>query len=91
MPVWQAFTSNTRQTDLKYSKYVMMTTNLTGKQRQKNLPWISVYDPQGATSDYLLKYNVGSLPAMFIINRNGELCERITDLKKIDSTVAKYM
>lgn len=61
------------------------------KTAAKNLPWISVYDPQGVTSDYLLKYNVGSLPAMFIINRNGELCERITDLKKIDSTVAKYM
>lgn len=61
------------------------------KTAAKNLPWISVYDPEGATSQYLLKYNVGSLPAMFIINRNGELCERITDLKKIDSTVAKYM
>ena len=61
------------------------------KSAAKNLPWVTVYDPSGVQSQYLLKYNIGVLPAMFIINRQGELAERVLDLNKLQSTVAKYM
>ena len=61
------------------------------KEAAKNLPWITVYDPSGAQSQYLLKYNIGTLPAIFIINRQGALSERILDINKIESTVAKYL
>lgn len=61
------------------------------KSAAKNLPWITVYDPAGAQSSNLLRYNVGSLPAIFIINRNGELSERVIDINELDKVVAKYI
>lgn len=61
------------------------------KEAAKNLPWITVYDPSGAQSQYLMRYNVGSIPAIFIINRQGELSERVTNLGSLEKTVAKYM
>lgn len=61
------------------------------KEAAKNLPWITVYDPAGLQSKNLVQYNVGGLPALFIINRQGVLSERITDLKTLGSTIAKYM
>ena len=57
----------------------------------ENLPWVTVYDPAGVNSSNLLQYNVGSLPAVFIINRNCEVAERVTDINNIESAVAKYM
>ncbi len=61
------------------------------KEAARNLPWITVYDPAGAQSQYLVSYNVGVLPAMFVIDRNGVLSERITNLSRLDATIAKYM
>ena len=63
----------------------------TWKDAAKNLPWITVYDPSGAQSQNLLQYNVGTLPALFVINRNGELSERVLDLADLDKTIGKYM
>lgn len=60
------------------------------RQAAKNLPWISVYsNPNDATP--LLKYNVGSLPVSFIIDRSGTLAERVTDISKLGSTLNKYI
>ena len=51
-------------------------------------PWITVWN---GTSDLNLRnYNVGQLPALFIIS-NGGLAERITDMATLESTVAKYL
>ena len=61
------------------------------KNAAKNLPWTTVYDPSGLQSPLLLKYNIGTLPAIFIINRKGEIVERITDINKLKTTVAKYI
>lgn len=63
----------------------------TWKDAAKNLPWITVYDSSGAQSQNLLQYNVGTLPALFVINRNGELSERVLDLADLDKTIGKYM
>ena len=61
------------------------------KSAAQNLPWITVYDPAGAQSENLLRYNVGALPAIFIINRNGELSERVINIDDIDAAVARYI
>ena len=61
------------------------------RQAAKNLPWITVYDGNGLYSAYLSMYNVQSLPSLFVINRKGEIVERITDINKIQPTVAKYL
>lgn len=61
------------------------------KQAAANLPWITVYDPSGLNSRNLLNYNVGSLPAMFIVNRAGELSERIATLDDLEPTILRYL
>lgn len=61
------------------------------RQSAKNIPWIAVYNPTSNGDAVLMTYNVGALPALFIFNRNGDLVERVTDLSKLDATVAKYL
>lgn len=61
------------------------------KTAAENLPWITVYDSAGAQSKNLTAYNVGSLPMIFIINRKGEIVERVTDIAELDSIVRKYI
>ncbi len=60
------------------------------KESAKNLPWVSVFNP-GTTSEVLVNYNVREVPTTYIINRNGELAERVTDLNKLQSTISKYL
>lgn len=61
------------------------------RQSAKNIPWIAVYNPPSAGARTLMDFNVGALPATFIINRNGDLVERVTDLSRLESAVAKYL
>lgn len=61
------------------------------RQSAKNLPWITVFDPMSIQSTNVASYNVSGVPTSFIINRNGEIVERIEDLAKLDSAIAKYM
>lgn len=52
-----------------------------------NQPWITVFN--GTTDTNLRNYNVGQLPALFVIS-GGQLTERITDPQKIEATVARH-
>lgn len=61
------------------------------KQAARNLPWITVYNSPKEGGSNLLRYNVTTLPATFIINRNGELVERIEDISRLDSDVQRYL
>jgi peroxiredoxin len=61
------------------------------RQSAKNLPWITVYDPEGVQSRNLSAYNVTQIPTVFIINRKGEIVERVQDITKLDASVSKYM
>ncbi len=56
----------------------------------KNLPWITLYAPENVRADVLLKYNVGQLPATYIINRQGELVERVDDVLKLSDAIKRY-
>ena len=38
----------------------------------------------------LATYNVTTLPVTFVINRQGELVERVDDITRLASTVNKY-
>lgn len=51
---------------------------LAWKNAAVNLPWIVVYDPDGAESRYNAKYNVQTLPAVYIYNAKGELSAQAT-------------
>lgn len=59
------------------------------RQASKNLPWITVYNPAN-DSRALTLYNVGGIPTTFIIS-NGVLVERLEDVNKLESAVAKYL
>lgn len=61
------------------------------KQAAANIPWISVYNSPKNGAQTLLRYNVTNLPATFVINRNGELVERIDDITKLSSAVKRYL
>jgi len=51
--------------------------------KQQSLPWINVCDGLGANSPYVLTYNIGVLPAAFII-ADGELVDgQIVDEKSL--------
>lgn len=52
-----------------------------------NLPWITVRDPQTVYSHVAGLYNVKQLPALFILDRKGNLVKRVEDVKKLESDV----
>lgn len=51
----------------------------------KNLPWITVLDKNGMNSNAIIDYNVGDLPAVFILNSQGETIDRPTSLKDLEN------
>lgn len=59
------------------------------RQAAKNLPWICVYNSAADGDSHLARYNVGVLPAAFII-KNGSIAERVSDISKIESAVSKH-
>lgn len=67
------------------------TDEYTWKQTAQNLPWVTVLNNVADGGRVLRDYNVGSLPTVFIFNRNGELVERVVDVANIDSAVAKVI
>lgn len=61
------------------------------KQSARNLPWITVYNSSADGASNLLRYNVQAIPTSFIINRRGELSERVEDIDELSSRVGSYM
>ncbi len=61
------------------------------KDAAKSLPWVTVFDPNGINSEHLRNYNVGSLPAIFIIDRNGALQQRVINLADLAKAVAAQL
>lgn len=61
------------------------------KQAAKNLPWITVYNSPVTDAANLMNYNVTNLPTTFIINRKGEIVERVDDVTTLDAKLNKYM
>lgn len=53
----------------------------------KNLPWTTVYDGQGHTSDILTKYNIGMVPVFFIYDESGNLTDRVESLDELSKKI----
>ena len=49
------------------------------REAASNLPWITVFDPDGEYSESARIYNVSALPTFFIYNSHGELSSRAAD------------
>lgn len=60
------------------------------RQSARNLPWTTVYNSPKDGITVLATYNVTALPVTFVINRQGELVERVDDITRLAATVNKY-
>lgn len=58
-----------------------------GRNGASNLPWVTVHDPQSVYSQVAGLYNVKQLPALFILDRKGNLVKRVEDVKKLEADV----
>ncbi|MDH6534391.1 AhpC/TSA family protein [Parabacteroides sp. 52] len=56
-----------------------------------NLPWIAVLDPQSVYSQIAALYNVKQLPALFLLDRKGNLTKRIEDIEKLEADIKKLL
>lgn len=63
----------------------------TWRQAARNLPWISVYNSPVTGARYAMNYNVTDIPVSFIINRRGEIVERIDDISTLDAAIARHL
>lgn len=61
------------------------------KQSARNLPWITVYNSPKDGDAALRSYNVQAIPMSFVINRKGELTERVANPAQLASTVSRYL
>jgi len=57
------------------------------KNAASNIPWVSVRDPLSVNSTYAALYNVRQLPALFLINKKGELVKRIESVETIEKDI----
>lgn len=57
------------------------------KNGASNLPWVCVRDPQSVYSQIAGLYNVKQLPALFLLDRKGNLVKRVEDVKGLESDV----
>jgi len=56
-----------------------------------NLPWICVRDESSVYSTYLKSYNVQQLPAVFLIDRDGNITDRPEKTDELDGKIAKLL
>ena len=56
-----------------------------------NLPWICVRDKDAQYSEIAGKYNVSELPTFFLINREGELVKRNSQIKNSEEEIKKLL
>lgn len=61
------------------------------KEAAKNLPWITVLNNIADGGRTLREYNVGALPTTFVINRNGEIVERVLSVEDLEPAVRKAL
>lgn len=56
-----------------------------------NLPWVAVHEGQSINSDLIFKYNIQGLPAMFLIDKNGNIAKRILPTDNLESEIQKII
>ena len=59
--------------------------------KQQNLPWINVCDGLGAASPYIATYNLGSLPAAFIISGGEHVDGQVVDEASLRKLLDKLL
>lgn len=62
---------------------------LAWKNAATNLPWTVVYDPDGANSINVVRYNVVSMPAVYIYNAKGELVDQAVSFSDMSAKLSR--
>ncbi len=57
------------------------------KTQTAALPWISVNEPAGVQSEYIMKYNVQNLPTFYLLNKDATPHKRDVQIKDIDAEI----
>lgn len=55
------------------------------------LPWTCVRDPQSVYSQTAALYNVKQLPALFILDKKGNLVKRVEDIKSLEADLTSVL
>lgn len=66
------------------------SNEVTWKEAARNLPWITVWNSPHDGVSTLAAYNVGVLPLTYVINRKGELSERVVEPTRLPGIVARH-
>ena len=82
---------DSRTSDVDIYQVSVGDEEMVWKDSARNLPWTSVFLPSTAGTEILTSYNVVALPMTFIIDRNGDLAERVVDPTSLASAVKKYL
>lgn len=61
------------------------------KNAASNLPWMCVRDPESVYSSAAALYNVKQLPALFILDKKGNLVKRVENINNLDSSVKNLL
>ena len=61
------------------------------KNAASNLPWTCVRDPQSVYSSVAALYYVRQLPALFLLDKKGNLVKRIEDLKTLEADIKSVL
>lgn len=56
-----------------------------------NLPWITVRDPQSVNSSLLSLYNIRDLPAVFVLDREGDVVARVTSYEELERELRRLL
>lgn len=56
-----------------------------------NLPWTCVRESRTTNSDLLLKYNIQNLPTAFLINKDGAISKRLTNINDLKGEIQKLL
>ncbi len=56
-----------------------------------NLPWTAVWYDNSDGGSLINMYNVGALPMTYVIDRNGDLVERVVDPSQLESSIRKHL
>lgn len=57
------------------------------REAATNLPWVTVYSPEGINSPSVREYNVYQVPSFYIYNAQGELISRPLTLEELDKSL----
>ena len=61
------------------------------KNAASNLPWMCVRDPESVYSQAAALYNVKQLPAVFILDKNGNLVKRLDNINNLESSIKSLL